>query len=158
MSQSSLSRGGTYVLVIRLDEPARITVGALGELAFAAGHYLYVGSALGGLGARLRRHLRAEKRMHWHVDYLLAWSRVIAVAYRRGTERLECAWVERLAALPGARACEAPFGASDCRCDTHLLYSLIAPPPDVLCAALGDDLVTLCLDDKVADRVLGTLP
>jgi len=49
---------GTYVLVLVIEQDMQIEVGALGTLFFRAGHYLYVGSALGGLGARLARHLR----------------------------------------------------------------------------------------------------
>ena len=26
---------------------------------------------MGGLDARVARHLRAEKKLHWHIDYLL---------------------------------------------------------------------------------------
>jgi Uri superfamily endonuclease len=82
---------GTYVLVMRLAAPVTLTVGRLGALSLDAGLYLYVGSALGGLRARLERHLRADKRLHWHVDYLLRCARVEAVWYRHGRERQECA-------------------------------------------------------------------
>ncbi|MGI5917244.1 MAG: GIY-YIG nuclease family protein [Anaerolineae bacterium] len=133
------SRGGTYILVIHLARPACIRVGALGERPFAAGHYLYVGSALGGLSVRLRRHLRREKRMRWHIDYLLAQARVTAVVYRPGTERLECRWAMQVATMPGVHACTAPFGASDCGCRTHLFYSPAAPNFDLLRAVLAEE-------------------
>ena len=62
---------GTYVLLIELATAATIQVGRLGMLAFAKGYYAYVGSALGGLEQRIDRHLRTEKKLFWHIDYLL---------------------------------------------------------------------------------------
>ena len=109
--------GGSYVLLISLDEERSIVVGALGERNFPAGAYAYVGSAMGGLDARIARHLRADKRMHWHVDYLLAHARVVDVVRVPSEERLECriaaALVERVEAVQG-------FGCSDCACASHL--------------------------------------
>jgi len=120
---------GAYVLLFQFAEPVRLVVGALGERLFPAGYYLYVGSALGGLRARLARHLRAAKRLHWHVDYLLRCARVCEVWWLVSTERCECAWASALATARGVRPCEAPFGASDCRCPTHLFFSIGRPQP-----------------------------
>jgi len=63
---------GTYVLVLRLSRATTLRVGRLGEFDFPCGLYLYVDSAqgTGGLRARLTRHWRAHKPLHWHVDYL----------------------------------------------------------------------------------------
>ena len=118
---------GTYVLVLILDHSARIGIGSLGPKDFAAGHYLYVGSAQGGLRSRVGRHLRAEKRLHWHIDYLLRQARVIAVWYVLGTARLECCWAQMLSHAPGLTPTPHPFGASDCACETHLFYSTHKP-------------------------------
>lgn len=120
---------GAYVLLAHLATPARLTVGRLGERFFAEGYYLYVGSALGGLRARLARHLRAVKRLHWHVDYLLRCARVCEVWWLASEERNECAWAGALAEWPGVQPFEAPFGASDCRCATHLFYGVERPQP-----------------------------
>ena len=62
---------GIYVLIIKLHANIRISIGALGELAFPAGLYAYVGSAQNSLEKRATRHLRKEKRLFWHIDYLL---------------------------------------------------------------------------------------
>jgi hypothetical protein len=43
---------GSYLLHMRLDEPRRVAIGALGEFDLEAGHYLYVGSAMGSLKSR----------------------------------------------------------------------------------------------------------
>ena len=58
---------GTYALLLHLDSQRRIAVGRLKEFDFPAGHYVYVGSALGpgGLGARIGRHLRPCTKAHW---------------------------------------------------------------------------------------------
>lgn len=118
---------GAYVLLMHLAEPVRLAVGGLGERPFAAGYYLYAGSALGGLRARLARHLRATKRLHWHIDYLLQRAPVCEVWWLASRERSECAWAGALAVAPGVQPFEAPFGASDCRCVTHLFYSVERP-------------------------------
>jgi len=111
---------GAYVLIIRLSRRATIRVGALGAVRFAAGDYAYVGSALGGLERRIARHLRADKRPHWHIDHLLAHARVVEVVRVPARERQECAIARELAArLDGV----AGFGCSDCRCASHLFVS-----------------------------------
>ncbi len=112
---------GSYALVIRLERDERLTVGRLGTFDFPAGCYLYFGSALNGLAGRVRRHLRRDKKRHWHVDYLTAAAGVCQVWWSGDGERWECRWA--LAALDGGATGPAPgFGASDCRCPTHLLY------------------------------------
>ncbi|MCC7369304.1 MAG: GIY-YIG nuclease family protein [Chloroflexi bacterium] len=113
---------GTYALLIQLDAPALLMVGRLGAHTLAAGWYVYTGSALGGLGGRISRHARQTKRLHWHVDHLLAAGRLIAVAARLGPERVECQVAALVASWPGARRPIARFGASDCRCPAHLAH------------------------------------
>ncbi len=110
---------GVYILVIQLDRITEVEVGRLGMLRFAPGTYAYVGSAMRGIEARVRRHLRKRKRLRWHIDYLLAFpaARVTAVYVRETPKRLECEVADALAAecrvVPG-------FGSSDCRCKGHL--------------------------------------
>jgi len=128
---------GTYVLVMRLDGASSIVVGRLGELSFGAGYYLYVGSALAGLRPRLARHLRSEKRHHWHIDYLLDVARIAEIWCIESEERLECQWAELLRHLIiGAHK---GFGASDCRCKSHLLYAPAQPDLSRLAATLDRD-------------------
>lgn len=120
---------GTYALLLRLDAPETVIVGALGALTFPAGWYLYLGSAQGpgGLAARLARHRRrGNKRFHWHIDYLRAVAALVEVWTSVG-ERQECDWATAAAALPGAHVVAPRFGASDCRCPTHLLHYVRRP-------------------------------
>ncbi|MBN1401770.1 MAG: GIY-YIG nuclease family protein [Anaerolineae bacterium] len=128
----AIKEPGTYILVINLPEPATINVGRLGALIFDRGHYLYVGSALGGLDGRLRRHLALVKRLHWHIDYLLSPGRIVEIWYALGPARLECVWAEVLRRWPRVAPFGAPLGASDCACFTHLFYSVRRPSFDDL--------------------------
>lgn len=112
---------GAYTLLIRLERDALVRAGSLGDRRFAAGLYVYAGSARGpgGLRARVARHLRRDKRAHWHVDHLLAHGRIVEVAAISGGS--ECALMQAFAALPGASVPVAGFGATDCRrCAAHL--------------------------------------
>jgi len=116
---------GTYALLLHLDTPQTLQIGALGMLAFPSGWYLYVGSAHGpgGLTARLARHRRrAGKRFHWHIDYVRAVTRLAEVWIRSENGHQECAWATATAALPGARIIAPRFGASDCHCPSHLFH------------------------------------
>jgi len=116
----------------------------LGKLKFPAGRYVYVGSALGsgGLAARLARHRRSEKKLHWHIDYFLRHARILAVRVDGSGLRLECAWVRRMLRSPGTRVAARRLGASDCRCPAHLLFlgeqtRISLPGQDCLYSAKG---------------------
>ena len=63
---------GTYVLVIDLSEPVAVSICGKPSALLAPGRYLYCGSAKGpgGLRARLARHMRHGKPIHWHIDRL----------------------------------------------------------------------------------------
>lgn len=114
---------GTYALGLRLQAPRQITVGALGIQTFAAGTYVYVGSAWGpgGLQARVGRHLRGSTKLRWHIDYLRAHAPPLALWLAPGVH-LECVWARWLAACPEVQVTVPHFGASDCACKAHLFY------------------------------------
>ncbi len=121
---------GAYVLVLHLERGEEITVGKLGTFAFPAGYYLYVGSALGpgGLEARLARHRRCcDKKLHWHIDYLLEHAQLVEVWSAAATDRLECLWAQAARQLPGSEIPAPGFGSSDCRCPSHLIYLASKP-------------------------------
>lgn len=117
-----MSDRGTYALVLYLARAQTIRIGKLGTFRFPRGYYIYVGSALNGLTARLARHLRHDKNKFWHIDYLLEYARVKEVWTHHGDERWECVWARAALALPRARIVVPRFGASDCTCPTHLIY------------------------------------
>ncbi|HIE52247.1 MAG TPA: GIY-YIG nuclease family protein [Armatimonadetes bacterium] len=113
---------GVYQLLLRLPRPRTMQIGRLGRFTFPAGWYVYTGSALNGLEARIARHLRRKKRLHWHIDYLLQQAEIEAVFIYPTQEREECARNAEVLAQPGARIIAPRFGASDCRCPAHLVY------------------------------------
>jgi Uri superfamily endonuclease len=97
-------------------------VGRLGGFAVPTGWYVYAGSALGGLPARVMRHLRGGETRHWHIDYLRAEATIRADYCVPGRERRECELAAALRRLPEAALPVARFGASDCRCLAHLVH------------------------------------
>jgi len=109
----------SYQLFIEVGRPLSIQVGRLGTLLLPAGRYVYTGSAMRNLEARIARHLGSKKRLRWHIDFLLAEpaSRVVRVR-RSGLQ--ECALNHRAS---GTVLVEG-FGASDCHggCGSHLKY------------------------------------
>lgn len=123
--------GGSYVLVLEIRRSHTLRVGRFGEVTLPAGVYAYAGSAFGsgGLRARLGRHLQGSGAMHWHIDQVRTVAEVRACFYTVSDTRLECAWSQALAALPGAMLPVRGLGSSDCRsgCAAHL----IGLPPEV---------------------------
>ncbi|MBI4319005.1 MAG: GIY-YIG nuclease family protein [Chloroflexi bacterium] len=113
---------GSYVLLLQAEVEAEVVVGKLGTLRFPAGYYAYCGSALKGLSARLARHARKEKKLHWHIDYLLPRLHLLDVWALDSPDRLECLFCRALLNLPGAMIPARGFGSSDCRCPAHLVH------------------------------------
>jgi Uri superfamily endonuclease len=107
----------TYQLLIEVSDTIRVQVGRLGCCEFLAGNYVYTGSALRNFEARIRRHQSSVKKMHWHIDYLLAASGVRVREVLRYSEA-ECAINQRVVGVIPAPG----FGATDCRagCGSHL--------------------------------------
>lgn len=117
---------GSYILILRAEQHAAITIGRLGIVHIIPGWYLYTGSALGtgGLRGRVRHHLCPVTRPHWHIDYLRQVCAVTEVWYAPDARRWEHAWATTL----GQSALPLPgMGASDCRCIAHTFY--LAHPP-----------------------------
>ncbi len=129
---SSGTSAGTYALLFSLAQPVDLEVGRLGRSSFKAGSYLYLGSAMGGLKARVGRHLTGPRRLHWHVDYLARQADLVEVWWRPGSEKEECAWASLALAAPGARLPVPGFGSSDCRCASHLAYFPNRPTVEML--------------------------
>ena len=110
---------GTYILIMTLPKNTSIIVGKHRILHFNKGCYAYVGSALNGLEQRIQRHLRTDKKTHWHIDYLLAFTEIVEIFYKENNGREECRiaqFLERnFVSIPG-------FGCSDCSCKSHLFF------------------------------------
>ncbi len=118
---------GIYILIINLACDQNIRVGALGVFFFHAGLYAYIGSARGpgGLRARLKRHLQpsAQKKKHWHIDYLLQVGEITSLCWSTEGKHTECEWAYKAS---GTRF-PMRFGSSDCSCAGHLVHLTSAP-------------------------------
>ena len=111
---------GAYLLVLHLAVPVRFS--RHGRTAPLSGWLVYAGSARGsgGIRARLGRHFRRNKPVHWHVDELTnAADRMMALALPHGSE---CDTVDHLLRTGRFEPAFPGFGSSDCRrCPAHLL-------------------------------------
>lgn len=109
---------GDYLVVMELAEEMDMAIGAKGIIHFPKGYYVYTGSAKKNLAARLARHQRKRKKMHWHIDYFRQNATVVAVIPIRTQDDLEHD-------LAHTVDCIAPwhidhFGCTDCDCPSHL--------------------------------------
>ena len=113
---------GAYAVALHLSQPVPLALNAVSGSTAPAGWHVYLGSARGpgGLKARLSRHLRRKKKVHWHVDRLtLRADLLLASTVREGDE---CSLVERLLKEQDLMCLLPGFGSTDCRtCPSHLL-------------------------------------
>lgn len=113
---------GTYNLIIHQREDMHIKVGAIGEdIEFKEGYYIYIGSAMNSLTARIKRHLKKEKKIHWHIDYLLKYENntIEEVLFNISDEKIECKLAQQIS-KKGQDIDK--FGSTDCNCNSHLIY------------------------------------
>ncbi|WP_297498543.1 DUF123 domain-containing protein, partial [Thermococcus sp.] len=79
---------GSYFLVIRLRGDKTVKTRAR-EFSLRKGYYVYVGSAMNSLEKRVERHFAREKKLHWHIDYLLKEAELLRAYLIPSEERLE---------------------------------------------------------------------
>ena len=94
----------------------------MGKVFFIEGNYIYIGSAKGCLEARLRRHLKKDKKSFWHIDYLLKDERTQISQIWIILKPIECEIAEVFYRNPFTETVRKGFGSSDCKCETHLFY------------------------------------
>ncbi|MEO2068654.1 MAG: GIY-YIG nuclease family protein [Desulfurobacteriaceae bacterium] len=110
---------GTYCLVFSIDDVS-LKVRSGKKFFLKKGTYLYVGSAFGsgGLKKRIQRHLKKDKKKHWHFDFVSAQDSFKALeVWIVENKRLECLLADFISKT------EEPvfgFGSSDCKCLSHL--------------------------------------
>ncbi len=131
---------GYYVLIISVNRELVITTRGGRRFHLKPGIYAYIGSArgLGGIKARILRHLRRDKKKHWHIDYLTTnpWVEIVAA--------LSFTWVEKdlesilSNKLAGKHTPVKGFGSTDKRSDpSHLFY----------CGSGSTETIDKCIDD-----------
>ena len=119
---------GVYVLWLYLPEDTEISIGRLGIRVFPPGVYGYCGSAQRNLQARVRRHVRENKRLRWHIDYFREHSLFLGASVFLGDRSGECRLTQQLLLLPGSYYPMKGFGASDCTCCSHFVFvSAVVP-------------------------------
>lgn len=122
---------GIYCLLVKNSSEQSFSIGALGDIRFSAGYYIYVGSALGSGGlSRVSRHIRFFREQYrkpkWHIDYLMMNAVLEKTFCAETDERLECVLSEVLGG-----ACVPRFGCSDCDCVSHLYYRKENPEEEI---------------------------
>ena len=112
---------GSYVLLIRLASALEIALRGHRH-TLEPGLYAYCGSAKGpgGLDARITRHRRQDKKVHWHVDQITTRVPVLRVGV--SFDLSECDLVGQLLKQPGVCIPVPGFGSSDCKaCKGHFV-------------------------------------
>ena len=105
-----------------MKKSEKLDIGHLHNMhKYRKGYYVYIGSAMNSLVPRLNRHLSDEKKMHWHIDYLLKSPdcHIRDILFNISDKKIECDLAEIISKdgeeIPG-------FGCSDCSCSSHLIY------------------------------------
>ena len=122
---------GAYFLVIHLPDEREIATKGR-RFVLRRGYYVYVGSAMNSLEKRVARHFKKDKKLHWHIDFLLRDAELLRAYMIPSGERLE----EKLS-VEVSRHGEAVegFGASDVKVGTNL-YRFEEEPDAILVGIL----------------------
>lgn len=126
--QKQISNSGTYLLIFELKYSSSVkSLKQYKDIVLPSGYYFYTGSAQKGLPHRLNRHLKSEKKVHWHIDHITTnyeFEKKAVVIFNDAPGEFEC---EMTKILEKEFNCKFPllkFGNSDCNvCKSHLLYS-----------------------------------
>lgn len=107
---------GTYVLILEVESDVIVKTKGR-SFSIEKGYYAYVGSAMNGLLQRIQRHLKQDKRRHWHIDFLLDTARIVAAIILPSEHPLEKRIARVLAkTFFGVKG----FGANDSELSSHL--------------------------------------
>ena len=79
---------GSYFLVIWLERDKLVQTKKK-SFKLNRGYYVYIGSAMNSLEKRVARHFRKDKKLHWHVDFLLKEAELLDAYLIPSEERLE---------------------------------------------------------------------
>ena len=115
---------GTYLLFLHISENITIDIREE-EIELERGFYIYVGSAFGagGLTSRLHRHIRKQKKKHWHIDQVTMHkaSDILGIAVSINQKK-ECEIYQTINKLNEFSPILG-FGNSDCKnkCESHFL-------------------------------------
>ena len=107
----------SYQLFINVAKEIDLIIGKLGRFIFPIGSYVYTGSAQKNMNKRIERHLSKNKKLHWHIDYLLNNDAVQIIDIKK-SEIIECSLNQKTNGVIIIKG----FGSSDCNlcCGSHL--------------------------------------
>lgn len=110
----------TYILILKLNENLSIEIGKFGNINFKKGFYIYIGSGKRNIKKRVERHIKKEKKAHWHIDYLtinknFSINEIYFIDKIKECEVAEIFMKNNIAYIKN-------FGSSDCKCKSHLFY------------------------------------
>lgn len=111
----------TYILILQLKSDLSINIGSLGLINFKKGYYIYIGSAKRNINSRVERHLKREKKLHWHIDYLTN-NKSFEIKFVYLIENYKECEISKIFNQDSFIFIK-NFGSSDCKCKSHLFYS-----------------------------------
>jgi len=114
---------GSYVLILENKNNFTMKIGKIGNILFKKGYYLYTGSALNSLEKRIKRHFSRNKKIFWHIDYIVPYKMKIKKVYLIRHNK-EIRKEEELASkfLKISDSYIKGFGATDSKIISHLFY------------------------------------
>ncbi len=126
------SKPGTYAVIYKCELNIDVQIGRWEKITVEPGYYVYVGSAFGpgGVKARVLRHCRYDKAVHWHIDYLRDTLIPMGAWYSHETDRLEHKWAKIFQDMKNMYAIRG-FGCSDCKCYSHFFRTVTFPDFDL---------------------------
>lgn len=118
---------GIYVLAIEAKKPFKTGIKKYERLVFQPGWYYYAGSAQKNLRQRLARHIRKDKKIHWHIDHIttVPSNKVEHILLLKDAPKeIECELANYFEKQLKLDSSIQGFGNSDSNCSsTHLFYS-----------------------------------
>jgi len=129
---------GIYILELFAKNNLTFNHKKFGHIKLPNGYFYYIGSAQKNLEQRIKRHVKKEKKLHWHIDYLTCKRstklKSIFIIKNRKKE-YECKLVNEMQKIFYLKSLIKNFGNSDCtNCDSHLLYSRNSIDYNQLCS------------------------
>ncbi|MFH7903100.1 MAG: GIY-YIG nuclease family protein [Candidatus Aenigmatarchaeota archaeon] len=110
---------GTYLLLLECLNDCEIEVGKLGKIRFKKGYYVYIGSSMNNLEKRILRHLKKDKKIKWHIDYLTTNdSFIIRKIFIKESNKKEEEKISKI--FEKYFIFIKNFGNSDCKDNSHL--------------------------------------
>jgi Uri superfamily endonuclease len=120
-------KSGIYILEIFAGQPFQLLIKKFSGVKFDKGYYYYVGSAQKNFYHRIKRHLRKNKKIHWHIDHIttIPSNKIIAVYYiKNGPKNMEIKIANDMLVFPQITIPAKGFGNSDNpEAESHLFYS-----------------------------------